>query len=109
MATKVDARGNRSCYSHVHCVELHPLDTLEHVSVLSPEQLACIEGVRLAKEDVGPTLPFVVLPKSVREATVVSGPAWWNTRTWAGMRDLHGLTLVDVPKQCRAKYADLVV
>ena len=25
------------------------------------------------------------------------------------MRKLHGLTLVDVPKQCRAKYADLVV
>ena len=43
MARKVDARGNRSSYSHVHCVELHPLDTLEHVSVLSPEQLACIE------------------------------------------------------------------
>ena len=25
------------------------------------------------------------------------------------MRELHGLTLVDVPKQCWAKYADLVV
>ena len=25
------------------------------------------------------------------------------------MRELRGLTLVDVPKQCRAKYADLVV
>ena len=25
------------------------------------------------------------------------------------MRELHALTLVDVPKQCRAKYADLVV
>ena len=98
MARKVDARGNRSCYSHVHCVELHPLDTLEHVAVLSPEQLACIERVRLAKEDLGPTLPVAVLPRTIREATVVSGLAWWATRTWAGMRDLHGLTLVDVPK-----------
>ena len=43
------------------------------------------------------------------EATAVYGPAWWATRTWAGMRKLHGLTLVDVPKQRRSKYADLVV
>ena len=34
------------------------------------------------------------------EATAVYGLAWWTTRTWAGMRKLHGLTLVDVPKQC---------
>ena len=109
MSTQVNARGNRSCYSHVHRVELHPLDTLEHLSVLSHEQLAGILKVRLAKEDLGPTLPFAALPRIVREATVVSGPAWWTTRTWAGMRELHALTLVDVPKQCRAKYADLVV
>ena len=111
MSTLVNARGNRSSYSHVHCIpdELHPLDTLEHLTPLSHEQEASIEKVRLAKEDLGPTLPFAVLPRIVREATVVSGPAWWATRTWAGMRELHGLTLVDVPKQCWAKYADLVV
>ena len=85
------------------------MDTLEHLTALSREQLASIEKVRLAKEGLGPTLPFAVLPRTVKEATVVSGPAWWATRTWAGMRELHGLTLVDVPKQCRAKYADLVV
>ena len=111
MSTLVNARGNRSCYSHVHCVPdgLHPKDTLEHLTPLSHEQLASIEKVRLTKEDLGPTLPFAVLPRTVKEATVVSGPAWWATRTWAGMRELHGPTLVDVPKQCRAKYADLVV
>ena len=32
-----------------------------------------------------------------------------HNQTWAGVRKLHGLTLVDVPKQRRAKYADLVV
>ena len=52
MSTQVNARGNRSCYSHVHCVELHPLDTLEHLTVLSHEQLAGIEKVRFAKEDL---------------------------------------------------------
>ena len=81
MSTQVNARGNRSCYSHVHCVGLHPLDTLEHLTVLSHEQLAGIEKVRLAKEDLGPTLPFAAFPRTVREATVVSGPAWWTTRT----------------------------
>ena len=109
MSTQANARGNRSCYSHVHCAELHPLDTLEHPTALSHEQLARIEKVRLAKEDLGPTLPFAALPSILRKATVVSGPAWWTTRTWAGMRELHALTLVGVPKQCRAKYADLVV
>ena len=111
MSTFGNARGNRSCYSHVHCIPdgLHPLDTLEHLTPLSREQEASIEKVRLAKEDLGPTLPFAVLPRIVREATVVFGPAWWATRTWAGMRELHGLTLVGVPKQCRAKYADLIV
>ena len=99
MSTFVNARGNRSCYRHIHCVPdgLHPMDTLEHLMALSREQLASIEKVRLAKEDLGPTLLFAVLPRIVREATVVSGPAWWAARTWAGMRELHGLTLVDVP------------
>ena len=77
MSTLVNARGNKSCYSHAHCIPdgLHPLDTLEHLMPLSHEQEASIEKVRLTKEDLGPTLPFAVLPKTVREATVVSGPA----------------------------------
>ena len=111
MSTLVNARGNRSCYSHVECIPggLRPLDSLEHLTPLSPEHVAKIERVRLSKEELGPTLPYAKLPKTVTEATAVYGPAWWTTRTWAGMRKLHGLTLVDVPKQCRAKYADLVV
>ena len=95
MSTLVNARGDRSCYSHVHCIPdgLHPLDMLERLTPLSHEQKASIEKVRLSKDDLGPTLPFVVLPRIVREATAVSDPAWWATRTWAGMRELHGLTL----------------
>ena len=85
------------------------METLEPLTPLSHEQEASIEKVRLSKEDLGLTLPFAVLPRIVREATAVPGPAEWATRTWAGMRELHGLTLVDVPKQCGAKYADLVV
>ena len=47
MSTLVNARGNRSCYSHVECIPggLHPPDTLEHLSPLSHEQLANIERV----------------------------------------------------------------
>ena len=71
--------------------------------------MAKVERVRFSKEELGPILPYARLPKTVTEATAVYGPAWRTTRTWAGMRKLHGLTLADVPKQCRAKYADLVV
>ena len=88
---------------------LRPLDSLELLTPLSPEQVAKVERVRLSKGELGPTLPYARPPKTVTEATAVYGPAWWTTRTWAGMRKLHGLTLVDVPKQCKAKYADLVV
>ena len=110
MSTLVNARGNKSCYSDVECIPggLHPLDALEHLSPLSHEQLANIETARLSKDELGPTLPFARLRKTVTEATAVYGLARWATRTWAGMRKLHGLTLVDVPKQCRAKHADLV-
>ena len=93
----------------MHPGGLHPLDTLEHLSLLSHEQEASVGKVRFSEDNLGPILPFARLPRIVMEATAVSGPVWWATRTWAGMRELHGLTLVDVPKQCRAKYADLVV
>ena len=114
MSTLVSVRGNKSCYSHIECIPggLHPLDTLEpleHLTPLSHEQLAKIERVRLTRAQLGHNLPFTTLLGTVTEATAVYGPAWWTTRTWAGMRKLHGPTLVDVPKQCRAKYADLVV
>ena len=101
MSTLVKAWGNRSCYSHIECIPggLHPLDTLEHLTLLSHEQLANIEKVRFTNAQLGPTLPFARPPRTVTEATAVYGPAWWTTRTWAGMRKLHGLTLVDVPEQ----------
>ena len=111
MSTLVNVQGNRSCYIHVGCIPggLHPLDTLEHLSLLSQEQLANIERVRFSKDGLGPILPYARFLKTVTEATAVYGPAWWTTRTWAGMRKHHGLTLVAIPKQCRAKCADLVV
>ena len=56
-----------------------------------------------------PELPLAKLPKTVREATKVHGPEWWDTISWNDFRRLHGLTLVGVPKNCRAAYADLVV
>ena len=65
MSTLVNARGNKSCYSHVHCIpdELHPLDTLGHLAPLSHEQEASIEKVRFSRDDLRPTLPFARLPR----------------------------------------------
>ena len=75
MSTPINARGNIACDSHVECIPggLHPLDTLEHLTPLSPEQLANIERVRLSKDGLGPTLPYARLPETVTEATAVYG------------------------------------
>ena len=81
MSTLVNARGNRSCHSHIECIPggLHPLGTLGHLTPPSHEQLANIEKVRLTKDRLGPTLPFARPPRTVMEATAVYSPAWWTT------------------------------
>ena len=47
--------------------------------LLSYEQLADIEALRLSEDELGPALPFARLPGTVAQATAVYGPAWWAT------------------------------
>ena len=111
MSTLVDWNGNKSRYLHVECINggLHPLDTVSHTTPLSQAQADEISMIRAPPEAVDPVLPYARCPRTVREAAAVQGPEWWTRLAWDDMRKLHGLTLVDVPRACRAKYADLVV
>ena len=116
MILAVDRKGSKSYYYHEHCIDggFHPRDTILEETQLTLSQRTSLAALRMSQTeyDAGsgaPELPFAKLPRTVREAARVHGPEWWDTVSWSDFRKLHALTLVDVPKNCRAAYADLVV
>ena len=51
-------------------------------------------------------LPIASVPRTVLDATMAVDDDWWAKRAWSHAKELHGGTLIDVPRAARAAFAD---
>ena len=106
-----DADAGASRFYHIPCVPggLHHQDV---VNGLADAPVAVADDVRASRAPARADRregaeASLELPPSIIAAAPYQNPDWWRNRAWTDAQQLHGATLIEVPKTTRAAYADL--
>ena len=111
IALKSDARAGAARYYHLCCVPggLHAMDVVDGALDAPTAVRDLLESIReddRDREEDEVRLPVASIPRTVLDDTMQVDYDWWGHRAWDDAKQLHGGTLIDVPKATRAAYAD---